>query len=112
NSNKFLINNTYGTKMFFSPESFTKNKYDGKMCDIWALGITFYIILFGKHPFNNLDTFIEIKNYIINNDIIIKKEKHIIPELYDLLCKMLCKEPSLRITTKKLLEHPFLINEN
>ena len=30
-----------------------KEGYDGKKCDMWSLGVTFYCILFGTLPFQD-----------------------------------------------------------
>lgn len=41
-----------GTKTFLTPELFLGNQVLGKAADIWATGITFYILAFGKPPFD------------------------------------------------------------
>lgn len=41
-----------GTKMFLPPESWKKDVIYGRALDIWALGITMYSIMYGKHPFD------------------------------------------------------------
>ena len=44
-----------GTRMFLPPETWIQRKFKGKPVDIWALGITFYFLAFGKYPFNTTD---------------------------------------------------------
>ena len=39
-----------------APEFFNSNSYDGNQIDIWALGLLFHEILFGKHRFANHNT--------------------------------------------------------
>lgn len=43
-----------GTPAFLPPEAFGvggKEMYHGRLSDVWALGVTFYVLLFQKHPF-------------------------------------------------------------
>lgn len=45
-----MQNNTYtGTPAYHSLEMATSQRYTSK-CDVWALGIIFYELLHGKHP--------------------------------------------------------------
>lgn len=41
-----------GTKKYWSPEMFTKLPYKGVNSDIYALGVSLFILAFGSHPFN------------------------------------------------------------
>ena len=49
-----------GTPLYSAPEILSGEKYDDK-CDIWSLGVTFYQMLFGDHPYmaNNNKDFME-----------------------------------------------------
>jgi serine/threonine protein kinase len=43
-----------GTYHFMAPEMLSEvfpEGYDGRQCDMWSLGVTFYCILFGILPF-------------------------------------------------------------
>ena len=43
-----------GTYHFMAPEMLSevfKEGYDGRQCDMWSLGVTFYAILFNTLPF-------------------------------------------------------------
>lgn len=51
NSNNKLLTDTKGSPLFYSPEACSGKSYDGKLNDIWALGVTFYLIFFGKLPY-------------------------------------------------------------
>lgn len=49
-----------GTKTYASPQLLAANakprEVDGKLIDVWALGITYVQLLQRKHPFANIDT--------------------------------------------------------
>jgi [calcium/calmodulin-dependent protein kinase] kinase len=40
-----------GTPAFLAPEVCAGKNYDGAAVDIWALGVTLYMMLFGTVPF-------------------------------------------------------------
>ena len=63
NENEYLLE-SYGTKIYISPEILLKEKYN-KSYDIWCFGIICYIIIFNKHPFVDDENFYE--NILFNN---------------------------------------------
>ena len=40
-----------GTPSYMAPEITRKNDYEGRPVDIWALGVTLYVMLTGEFPF-------------------------------------------------------------
>jgi len=47
---KDSVSNTVGTTAFMAPETFTGEEFSGKRIDIWALGVTLYMLAYGKLP--------------------------------------------------------------
>lgn len=47
------IYSTAGSNYFFSPEICAGETYKGKKSDIWALGVTWYFMVYKKYPFNS-----------------------------------------------------------
>ena len=111
--------------MYMAPEIVLSNKhngYKGFPVDIWACGITLYIMLSGTLPFNlnnksndelslkeikkkdNTDLQIQIINF---NP---KKIKKISDEANNLLNGLLNKNPEKRLTCNEILNHPWLQN--
>ena len=126
-SNEELLYDKCGTPMYMAPEivlSSKKNGYRGFPVDIWASGITLYIMLTGNLPFNlnnksndelslkeikkkdNTDLQLQIINFKP------KKIKHISEDAYNLLCGLLNKNPENRLTCDGILNHPWLKNIN
>jgi serine/threonine protein kinase len=54
-----LVDDTAGTYSFFSPELFVPATADNpkimhaKRCDIWALGVTLFMVAAERHPFDD-----------------------------------------------------------
>ena len=100
NFEKKTINNLY----FTSPEMF-KCDYTYKN-DIWNCGILFYLLVFGKTPFNG-KTENEIRENIINQKLIFKKKKKIQKSLKNLITAMLEKNDKKRKDISELLKFEF-----
>ncbi len=45
------IISTAGSNYFFAPEICGGKSYKGKKSDIWALGVSFYFVIYKKYPF-------------------------------------------------------------
>jgi serine/threonine protein kinase len=49
---------------------FTKDQeIRGEMSDLWALGITFYKLATGKYPFEEANSYHQLKQSVIEKDI-------------------------------------------
>jgi [calcium/calmodulin-dependent protein kinase] kinase len=79
-----------GTRAFLAPETFKKEKYKGKLADIWAGGVTLYYLVYGKLPFQGRN-FFEMRKSIMEDEI--KFPFPLDPKLEDLIRKSLIKDP-------------------
>eukprot|EP00934_Nitzschia_sp_Nitz4_P003747 Nitzschia sp. Nitz4//scaffold56_size114212//71500//73974//NITZ4_003957-RA/size114212-snap-gene-0.186-mRNA-1//-1//CDS//3329554727//3737//frame0 len=77
--------------------------------DMWSLGVILYIVLVGVHPFD-LDgeaTSEEMEERIVSNDPLpirnCKHTQHLSEEALCLLERLMCKDPSKRMTAEELL---------
>ena len=95
-----------GTPYYIAPEVL-KEVYDEK-CDIWSIGVIFYVLLCGYPPFNG-DTDIEIMQNVQRGQFFFPEEEWdvISPEAKDLIRKMLTYDPAKRISAKDILLHPW-----
>lgn len=102
---------TGGTPAFSPPEiSDITIPFDGKIADIWSLGVTLYVIVFGQLPFEG-ETIIEILQNIKEKPVILPDFPSISPQLQDLILKMLIKDPRKRITIEEIKKHPWMEGE-
>ena len=101
-----------GTYMFMPPEScsFDIDKYSMKKADIWALGITIYIMVFNDFPFELGKTEIDVMENICNFQLEFKNRK-ISSELKQMLSMFLEKDPAKRASLEQLKNCAFIKNE-
>lgn len=105
-----IIDNSFlslraGTFLYFSPEKFLiGDKIYGEPIDIWAFGVTLYIMLYGCFPYNGKN-YKEIKYNVLNEKTII------LPEMtkteIDLFEKIFNKDPVGRIKLEQIMNHDF-----
>lgn len=100
-----IINTFGGSTIYSSPEIHFKRPHDPFMADIWALGVTFHVMLCGEPPFE-YDTLGMLKNKIAQEKFV--WNKRIPGDIIELLKNMLRADPKERITIKQIsLNHIF-----
>lgn len=87
-----------GTIAFASPEILMSLRYRGSEAEVWSIGILLYTMVFKRGPFPTPDSILRGKLYLPSEDV---------GGLYDLIRKMLQKNPLRRIGLLELKEHPF-----
>lgn len=95
-----------GTPYYIAPEVIRKDY--STSCDEWSCGVILYILLCGFPPFNgatDADIFKRVKKGSFNFPD--PEWRHISSSAKHLICKLLDKDPSKRITAQAALQHPF-----
>lgn len=105
NSRRGVLTSFSGTIQFCAPETFDCETFSGFLADVFALGVTLYILLCGNLPFwsENMNELVDLicdsePNYpdYLSNDVI------------DLLKQMLTKDPNKRPSLSKVMSHKWL----
>jgi len=101
------LKRTVGSPAFLAPELCASEtpRMNGPAIDVWSLGITLYIFVFGKPPFLGDTEMIMYENIRSQK---LKLPRKVNSHLEDLLRKSLHKDPEKRITIKGILKHPWL----
>lgn len=93
-----------GSIGYCSPEILKQNVHDLLKADIWALGVTFYVIATGQLPFP------KTSNTVLRHSIetgMYLMPRHLDPDMTDLIKKMIVVDPQQRLSAYELLSHPF-----
>lgn len=94
-----------GSPCYTAPECLSRTKYDGKLADVWSLGVILYELVTCEHPWPVQNTAKMIQ--------LIQKAQYTIPAwvtpaLADLIKSMMRLNPRERPTCEAILAHPWL----
>lgn len=92
-----------GTTEYCSPEVLAGNKYAGPELEIWALGITLFVLIFFENPFIDIEETLHSELHL--------PHKSVSPALEHILTSMLDKNPKTRCTMKQLIADPWVTQE-
>ena len=107
--------NTAGTAAFLAPEMLTGDFFSAKKQDIWACGITLFMMVYGKTPFaaeSVTETYANIKSgkIIFPNETSSRMpiDPDSVEDLNDLITHLLDPNPETRFSLEETRAHPFL----
>ena len=110
--NDAVLKNKIGTLLYFAPEMFQSTGEDfkvrGDFIDLWALGVTFFYLITGQHPFN-AGNFFDLKQKVLEEEINFGLIKHEASRV--LLQKMLEKDPNKRAKLEDLINDPWVTSK-
>ena len=93
---------TSGTPLFLSPETCRGDFSSGKSNDIWALGVTLYIFMYGRTPFAAAKTEILLYQRIQDDEILYPSKPRYSRDLRALIRRLLERNVLLRITLNEI----------
>ncbi len=96
-----------GTLYYMSPEHVKGFSFTDKRSDLYSIGMTFYEMITGKVPFENIDSDFDIRERIIRKDFVKPSTyKEDIPEELDaIIMKSIAKDPEKRYqSAEEMLE--------
>lgn len=96
-----------GTLDYLPPEMVENKEHDAGV-DIWSLGVLLYEFLYGAPPFEakeHSDTY----RRIMKVDLIFPSKPGVSDAAKDLICKLLVKDSSQRLSLTALLQHPWIV---
>ena len=93
-----------GSTAYCSPECLCATEYDGRLSDIWSLGILLFVMVTGDSPWdqNTGKMITQIKNADFNIP------PQISDQCRDLITRMVRIDPVDRITIQEIIQHPWM----
>jgi serine/threonine protein kinase len=94
-----------GSPCYCAPECLNLVEYDGRLADVWSLGVILFAMVTGSHPWNITNTNVMITQ-IMNGTYTCPP--HVSPKCRALIQGMLTKVPEERFTMDQVLRHPWI----
>lgn len=88
-----------GTIAYAAPEIIKGQKYHPSEAEVWTMGVLLYTMIFRKSPFSSTEEILSLSPKLPHEES---------PGPFDLLSKMLQKDPNRRIKMSAVKEHPFM----
>ncbi|GKU94677.1 hypothetical protein SLEP1_g8133 [Rubroshorea leprosula] len=103
---------TVGTPAYIAPEVLLRQKYDGKIADVWSCGVTLYVMLVGAYPFEDPEEpkdFRKTIQRILSVQYSIPDDVQISPECRHLISRIFVADPAARITIPEIRNHEWFL---
>lgn len=102
------MNGVVGTPYYVAPEVLLGREYNEKV-DVWSSGVIMYIMLGGIPPFYG-DSATQIFEAVVRGNLRFPTNvfRSVSPSAKDLMRKMICRDPSRRISAEQALSKFFL----
>lgn len=92
--------------------------YDGKLADIWCCGVSLYSLIAGQYPFQRREDEDDTKmKKIVRENRVMRRITADPPDIYrhpgisaaawDLITRILTRDPAQRLTLAEIRQHPF-----
>lgn len=94
-----------GSVCYAAPELIAGMPYDGKKVDVYALGVTLYVLIHGRYPFYSEDQKV-MYEMIWRDDPVFDDDISV--ACVDLLQRMLTKQPHQRPSIDEVKKHPWV----
>eukprot|EP00756_Hemistasia_phaeocysticola_P029111 Hpha_TRINITY_DN16210_c0_g4::TRINITY_DN16210_c0_g4_i1::g.14016::m.14016 len=102
-----MVSQTDGTPAYFPPESMRGGTFGGFAADVWAFGVTAFVLGVGRLPFHSTDRR-ALRDLITSHDPFEDLEVDIAHGYRELLTVTLIKDPRLRPTLKEIVGMVFI----
>jgi calcium-dependent protein kinase len=101
------LHQSCGTMPYLAPEVFS-GKYTHQ-CDMWSLGVTVFILLYGKFPFNGKNK-AALERQITKRKLSVdtKACNDVSAAARDFVESLLKNDPTERLTSQRALDHPWI----
>jgi len=95
-----------GSPLYMAPESVLQKGHGSKV-DLWSLGVIWYELVYGRPPFESMNSWGEWKQRILHDEILFEDVKCYSKESVELIKKLLERDPKKRLSAAELLEKSY-----
>ncbi|KAK9891683.1 hypothetical protein WA026_015651 [Henosepilachna vigintioctopunctata] len=99
-----MLHDCCGTILYMAPEMLSGSY--SHQCDVWAIGVIMYLLLFGVYPFFSTHEK-ELARKILKDEVNYPASK-VSADALNLMKQLLKKDPAYRITSSEMLESKWL----
>lgn len=112
-----LLTGEIGTSFFMSPQVSNQEQYKPKPADMWSLGVTIFVLIYGTYPYDLQKIYDNASQSMLKNNVsriqplgeLEFPEYPTLPtDLKNILRKLLDKDPDTRMTASELVNHPYI----
>ena len=104
-SNEIMMQTFCGSPCYCSPECLCRVKYDGRLADVWSLGVILFSMVTGENPWNINNTSIMVHQILKGA---YKIPPGCSPAFENLIQNMLKVNPRERYNMDQVLKHPWI----
>lgn len=104
-SQQKLMQTFCGSPCYCAPECLCRVQYDGRLSDVWSLGVLLFAMVTGEHPWTVSNTSLMLRQIMKANYSI---PEYVSQECQDLINSLLKVKPSARLSIEKIIQHPWL----
>ncbi|KAL0231008.1 hypothetical protein GEMRC1_010413 [Eukaryota sp. GEM-RC1] len=107
-----------GSPLFIAPEVLTSDSYgvdicDGSASDVYALGVSLYIMTFGRSPWGDITTvdgLLQCVSEYIAGERLLSFPHHVDDAIEQLIISLMHPHPDKRVTSKEILSDPWFFD--
>ncbi|OHT16181.1 CAMK family protein kinase [Tritrichomonas foetus] len=104
-SNEKMMKTFCGSPCYCAPECLSRIQYDGRLSDIWSLGVILFAMVTGEHPWNISNTSIMLRQILKGSFTV---PSFVSPKCKELIVGMIRVDPHQRFTMDQILSHPWM----
>lgn len=105
---------TVGTPAYIAPEVLERRPYDGKMADVWSCGVTLFVMLCGRYPFEDKRKPRDFRSTILkirSCDYAVPSGVRLTRGCLDLIQRIFVVDTAQRIDIPGIQAHPWFLTD-
>lgn len=105
---------TVGTPAYIAPEVLERKPYDGKMADVWSCGVTLFVMLCGRYPFEDKRKPRDFRSTILkirSCDYAVPSGVRLTKGCLDLIQRIFVVDTAKRIDIPGIQAHPWFLTD-